>query len=219
MRTRWLSPFDPKATKPTPFFVHGSESVMVPTMAQQNIYGYVSHSFHGFSVVALRYEGGELQLSIILPDARDGLAAVESNITTDLLAECVKLPQREVALYLPKFKFASPSMLLGVQLRQLGLKAAFDVPFGSANFDRLAPRKPNDYLSLGEVFHRAFIAIDEKETEAAAAGDTLVLDTFDVSANASKPIEVRVDHPFLFAIQHVPTGACLFLGRVTDPRE
>jgi serine protease inhibitor len=33
-----------------------------------------------------------------------------------------------------------------------------------------------------------------------------------------KPIEVRVDRPFLFAIQHRPSGACLFLGRVVDPR-
>ena len=33
-----------------------------------------------------------------------------------------------------------------------------------------------------------------------------------------KPVEVRVDRPFLFAIQHVPSGACLFLGRVTDPK-
>jgi serpin B len=33
-----------------------------------------------------------------------------------------------------------------------------------------------------------------------------------------KPLEVRVDRPFLFAIQHRPSGTCLFLGRVTDPR-
>jgi serine protease inhibitor len=32
------------------------------------------------------------------------------------------------------------------------------------------------------------------------------------------PVEVRVDRPFLFAVQHVPTGACLFLGRLSDPR-
>jgi serpin B len=32
------------------------------------------------------------------------------------------------------------------------------------------------------------------------------------------PIEVRVDRPFLFAIQHIPSGTCLFLGRLTDPR-
>ena len=32
------------------------------------------------------------------------------------------------------------------------------------------------------------------------------------------PVEVRADRPFLFAIQHLDSGACLFLGRVTDPR-
>ena len=32
-----------------------------------------------------------------------------------------------------------------------------------------------------------------------------------------RPIEVKVDRPFIFAIQHAPSGACLFLGRVTDP--
>ncbi|HTQ31343.1 MAG TPA: serpin family protein [Opitutaceae bacterium] len=218
LRAYWANPFEPEATKPAPFFVHGSESVMVPTMVQQHLYGYAYHSFRGYTAVSLPYEGDNLQFVILLPDARNGLAALERDITLDFLAECAKLPQRAVILYLPKFRFTSQSMLLGVQLRQLGLKTAFDEPFGSANFDRLAPRKPDDYLSLGEVFHQAFIAIDEKETEAAAA-DTLVLDTFGVSAKNSKPIEVRVDHPFFFAIQHVPSGACLFLGRVTDPRE
>jgi serine protease inhibitor len=26
------------------------------------------------------------------------------------------------------------------------------------------------------------------------------------------------DRPFVYAIQHLPSGTCLFLGRVTDPR-
>jgi len=33
-----------------------------------------------------------------------------------------------------------------------------------------------------------------------------------------RPIEVHVDRSFLFAIQHVASGACPFLGRITDPR-
>jgi Serine protease inhibitor len=32
------------------------------------------------------------------------------------------------------------------------------------------------------------------------------------------PIEVKVDRPFVYTIQHVRSGVCLFLGRVTDPR-
>jgi len=33
-----------------------------------------------------------------------------------------------------------------------------------------------------------------------------------------EPIYVKVDRPFVYVIQHVPSGACLFIGRVTDPR-
>jgi serine protease inhibitor len=38
------------------------------------------------------------------------------------------------------------------------------------------------------------------------------------TAPKQPPLELRVDRPFLFAIQHVPADACLFLGGVTDPR-
>jgi serine protease inhibitor len=30
-------------------------------------------------------------------------------------------------------------------------------------------------------------------------------------------VTLTIDHPFLFALRDVPTGAVLFLGRVTDP--
>jgi serine protease inhibitor len=32
-----------------------------------------------------------------------------------------------------------------------------------------------------------------------------------------QPIEVRVDRPFLFAIQHRASGTCLFFGRIANP--
>ena len=88
---------------------------------------------------------------------------------------------------------------------------------GSANFDRMAPRKPDDYLAISEVFHKTFIAVDEKGTEAAAATAVAMMQ-MTAMAPREEPIEVKVDHPFIYAIQHVPSGACLFIGRVTDPR-
>ena len=97
------------------------------------------------------------------------------------------------------------------------MKTAFDIPKGSANFDRIAPRKLDAYLAISDVFHQSFIAVEEQGTEAAAATG-IVLSTFAVMAHPNEPVEVRVDRPFLFAIQHIPSGACLFLGRVTDPR-
>jgi serpin B len=97
------------------------------------------------------------------------------------------------------------------------MKTAFDQPKGSANFDKIAPRRPDDYLYISQIFHKAFIAVDEKGTEAAAATAVAMLAS-SAMRQASPPIEVKVDRPFVYAIQHVPTGVCLFLGRVTDPR-
>jgi serpin B len=108
-------------------------------------------------------------------------------------------------------------MPLGAMLKSLGMKAAFDEPRGSANFDRIAPRKPDDYLYVSQVFHKTFIAVDEKGTEAAAATAVAMM-TATAVIKPSEPVEVKVDHPFIYAIQHVPSGTCLFLGRVTDPR-
>ena len=108
----------------------------------------------------------------------------------------------------------------GATLRELGMRTAFNQPTGSANFDRIAPRKPDDYLFLSAVFHKTFVAVDELGTEAAAA-DALPVTVYSASLigrKKPKPVVVKVDHPFSYAIQHVPSGACLFLGRVTDPR-
>jgi serpin B len=110
-------------------------------------------------------------------------------------------------------------MALVENFEALGMKSAFDRPVGSANFDRMAPRKPNDYLYISQIFHKTFIAVDEKGTEAAAATAVAMLATSAAMRNTPPPpIEVKVDRPFVYAIQHVPSGVCLFLGRVTDPR-
>jgi serpin B len=70
---------------------------------------------------------------------------------------------------------------------------------------------------LSKVFHKTFIAVDEEGTEAAAATAAVMAMTTSM-IQPEQPVEVKVDRPFLYAIQHVPSGVCLFIGRVTDPR-
>jgi serpin B len=69
-------------------------------------------------------------------------------------------------------------------------------------------------LFISLVLHKAFVAVDEEGTEAAAA--TAVLMTL-AGAPPRETIEFRADHPFLFFIRHRDTGAILFMGRVVDP--
>jgi serpin B len=212
----WEDAFKPKATKNEPFWVGGKTSADVATMLQQRHYGYEQRN--GYAALVLPYVGYQLQFVILLPDTRDGLANLERAVTPELLAGCTQLPQRDVILHLPKFKLEPPSLPLGEALRGLGMLTAFDQPRGSADFDRMAPRKPDDYLCISEVIHKTWLSLDENGTEAAAATAVVMMYGSAMRPDPPPPIEVRVDRPFLFAIQHVPSGACLFLGRLTDPR-
>ena len=215
LKAPWMQEFAATATKPLLFYVAGGEPPDVATMYRQGMLGYGKRE--GCSAVTIPYSGGDLQFLILLPEAKDGLPALEAKLTAAVLGSCANLDQAELQLYLPKFKIEPPLFKLGKALRSLGMLTAFDEPKGSADFDRMVPRKPDDYLFISEVFHKTFLALDEKGTEAAAA-TAVSMAAPSAVVEKPKPIEVRVDHPFLFAIQHRPSGACLFLGRVTDPR-
>ena len=217
LKAPWASEFSADATKPEPFHIRGQDAVDLPTMQKLAQLRYAKRK--GFSAVALPYSGDDLQFVVLIPEEADGLGGLENQLTADLLDDCAKMNASEVLLHLPKFKFEPPTIQLAAELQDLGMKTAFDIPSRSANFDRMAPRRPNDYLAISDVFHRTFIALDEKGTEAAAAtAVAMVRVTAMRPMTPPKPIEVKVDRPFIYAVQHVPSGACLFLGRITDPR-
>ena len=73
----------------------------------------------------------------------------------------------------------------------------------------------SDYAagSCGDVLHKAFVSVDEDGTEAAAATAVIGVGT----AAPSMVTKISADHPFLFVIRDLPTGAILFAGRISDP--
>ena len=216
LKAPWSDPFSENATHPELFHVHGSAPVDVPTMRKRDErFGYAKRE--GYSAVSLPYAGNDLQFLVLLPEDLNGLRAFESKLSAEMLAQCAKLEERDVDLHLPKFRIEPSTITLAEKLEALGMKTAFNQPRGSANFDRMAPRKPDDYLYISQVFHKTFIAVDEKGTEAAAATAVAMM-AATALIERPPPIEVKVDRPFLYAIQHVPSGVCLFLGRVTEPR-
>jgi len=217
LKAPWASEFSENATQREPFFVPGGAPLDVPMMQKRSDhFGYARRE--GFTVVSLPYAGNDLQFLVLFPDDVNGLHPLESKLTGELLAQCAKLQTRDIDLHLPKFKLEPPTMPLAEKFEALGMKTAFDQPKGSANFDKIAPRTPNDYLYISQIFHKTFIAVDEKGTEAAAATAIAMMAATGLRSPPPPPIEVKVDRPFIYAIQHVPSGACLFLGRVTDPR-
>lgn len=215
LKAAWANEFSKAATHPAPFLIHGTTKTEVPTMRLTSNLGYSKQN--GYTAVTIPYIGGDLQFLILLPDRADGLSALESKLDAGQLANCATLESKRISISLPKFKMEPPTLPLGDTLQSLGMKSAFDLPRGSADFDRMAPRTPNQYLYISQIFHKTFLSLDENGTEAAAATAVVMMRAM-MAAPEPNPIEVQVDHPFLFAIQHRSTGACLFLGRMTDPK-
>jgi len=117
--------------------------------------------------------------------------------------------------HLLKFRIDLRVLQFGREFQAPGMKTAFDIPDGTANFEGLAPGNENDYLKISEIYHWTFMDLDEDGTEAAAA--TAVIMAFGAAGSFTHPEEVFVDRPFFFAIQHRKSGACLFMGRLADP--
>lgn len=218
LKAPWDVPFTKSLTTPRTFRPAPGSAREVPTMQRTAPLGYGTED--GFTIVTLDYLAAGLQFVILLPDQNQDLDTAAARLTPGHFARWANLRQtnrRDVDLYLPKFTVPGATVPLGQVLRAMGVKSAFDEPRGSANFDSIAPRRPDDYLSISDVFHQTFVALDEEGTEAAAA-TAVVIATTTAVVTPPQPIEVRVDRPFLFAIQHRATGVCLFLGRIADPR-
>ncbi len=217
LKAPWMEPFSEAATRPQPFWINETDAPEVPTMLRSG--DLRVKKGEGYTAVGIPYDRGDLQFVAVVPDTRTGgLDRIEAALTAEDWASFASASMQEVRLYLPKFKLEPDAMRLGEALRRLGATSAFDLPPGSADFDRMAPRRPDEYLYIHEVFHKTFMELDEKGTEAAAATAVVMMRATSMPIAKPEPLVIRVDRPFLFAIQHRPSGACLFMGRVRDPR-
>jgi serpin B len=67
-------------------------------------------------------------------------------------------------------------------------------------------------LQITKVQHKAFVAVDESGTEAAAVTSV----TIGLTAVLNPPV-ITIDHPFLFVIREMKSGLILFEGTVNNP--
>jgi serpin B len=202
----WKHEFDEQATRDTPFHIAGGETVEVPTMQQQHSYRY--GQFDGYQMLELPYAGDDLSMVVVVPDELDGLGDLEQQLTaSEFETSVASLAMRDVIVELPKFTFGDESPLTE-SLQQLGMKDAF----GNADFSNLA----DGDLAISGVFHKTFIDVSERGTEAAGA-TAVVVGTTSVVLDPPPPVLFRADRSFLFAIRDRHTGGVMFLGRMAEP--
>jgi serpin B len=206
----WAEPFPKPATQDRPFWRSKEDKLQVPMMSAQRHYGYLEEK--GFQALELPYQS-RFSLVVILPRQIEGLAELEGALTSKALHSWLEALQREeVRVQLPRFKVQSAFSLKST-LSALGMPLAFSK---QADFSGLSPRAREDELAIAAVVHQAYIDVNEKGTEAAAASAVK-----GKSAPAPVPPQPKIfqaDHPFLYLIRDRLSGTILFLGRLTDPR-
>jgi serpin B len=109
-------------------------------------------------------------------------------------------------LAMPKWEVES-QFSLPEALKKLGMRDAFTA---QADFSGMTG-SPDLFIS--DVLHKAFVSVDEKGTEAAAATAVIMK----LTSAPMNPVQVSLDRPFIYLIRDIETGSILFMGRVLDP--
>jgi serpin B len=201
----WASPFMEDFTQEGDFRLPDGSTVQAPMMNQINMHGYSSGP--GFQAVELPYYGYKTSMVILHPDLGD-FDSFESSLDADRLNEILSgLNVTNINLSMPKFEFEM-SLPVANALQELGMVDAFQE--FQADFSGMDGTQD---LYIQDVLHKAFVAVDEEGTEAAAATAVVV----GVTSAPLDPVEVKIDSPFIFLIRDRESGSILFVGRVLNP--
>jgi serpin B len=214
-KASWFLKFDPENTKSGNFTRLDGSTVSAQMMHQ--IMDTKIFQTDDFDAVKLPYisprfgEGQypeEFSMLFIVP--RDGaFLKVENSLTLSVIDTIIaSLAMGEVDLLMPKFQFTSETSCKEI-LRNLGMVDAFE-PVAADFSGMVNPVDSKPWID--QVYHKAFIGVDEEGTQAAAATAVVMTDT-----SMPDPVVIALNRPFIFLIHDNITGAVLFMGRVLDP--
>ena len=202
-KDNWKTAFNKLLTRDMPFFITSNIQTKVPMMSIRNTsFSYFKNN--NLQIIKLPYQNSSISMMIILP-----LNSIESFLKSFSYQKYQSLKSKtkktKLNLKIPKIKLKS-SYLLNDYLIPLGIKSAFKE---TANFSKLAPE--ND-IYIDKAFHKAFIEIDEKGTEATAASSTVI--GFKTTSISETMI---VNRPYIIIIQDEETNTILFMAKITNP--
>ena len=209
--------FNPAATRDDYFQRLDGSRVKVPMMRQTREFNYAEGD--DFQAVELPYQGHRLAMTVLLPapEQYDGFTAgLDGDRAADISDS---MDPRTVILTMPLLEMEQSISVKELLLR-LGMTDAFSG--SAADFSGMAdfsgPASVDDGIYIDDVFQKAFVAVNEKGTEAAAVSAVSgVSFPASVPPTPLPPVVMEVDRPFIFLIRERYTGATLFVGRVADP--
>jgi serpin B len=202
----WENQFNPLNTKNAPFHLQDG-SVTQAKMMSNTFIDVPFTTGDGYKAVELDYLGKTAALDILVPDESkfdEFEGQLNGNKFNDILDG---MKPEKLSLSVPKFSF-STDLDLGSHLASMGMPDAFDPNL--ADFSGMTGSRD---LFISKVFHQAFVAVDEKGTEAAAATSVIMAPTSILMPGES----LTIDRPFIFIIRDIANKQILFVGRILNP--
>ncbi len=205
----WEYKFDSTLTATDTFHTADGNSIQTPMMRFVNdkpvnmLYNYTGD----VRILELPYKGNRIAMDLILPN-NGKYKAFEDSITAEGLGGLISgLDSTELdRVKIPKFQFTTPSLSIKKALQNIGMVVPFT---DAADFSGISDLS----LKIADVFHKAFIKVDESGTEAAAATAIIFVPT---SAQPNTKFFVA-NRPFMYLIRDKQTNAILFMGRIMNP--
>ena len=214
----WKDKFDEENTHGGTFYLENGNEMTATMMNQEtksdNVSYYKDSNVTAISMDLEEYENEQMEFIAIMPNndlsnyvenlEEDTLKNITSNLT---LASKTK---NGLDIFIPRFSF-DYELSLDDDLKTLGITDAFDENL--ADFSNMSSKRP---LWVGGALHKANIDFTEKGVKAAAVTVIYMTDE-SIMINENKPIEIKIDKPFMYLIKDKKTNEIWFVGTVYEP--
>lgn len=199
----WKTKFDQRLTMPDTFYNDGLVPKTVPMMRQKRKLRYGFNTRLQAHILELPYNGDDIKMVLLLPEKRDGLLEIESQLSNDVLSEITSnLRDVIVQVTLPRFNLVEDYDLIPI-LKSMGMHSAFDPDLAD-----LTGISTKSGLYVTKALHKCAVEVNEEGSEAAA------ITGVSAGVRTGGPL-FNADHPFMFFIRDDRINLTLFLGRVT----
>jgi serpin B len=206
----WKYQFDDTSNYSGSFLKEDGSQEEVTFMKQRADFNFTENSI--FSSIQMPYIDSNYYMVVLLPNAGSNTDDIISQLDDENWANWMNsFSYQKVNVVFPKFKYSYGTRELNQELKDLGLSVAFS---DMADFSGITERS----VKIDQVLHKAFIEVNEKGSEAAAATVVTIIET-SVNPNDNPEKYFNADHPFVFAICEKKSNSILFMGKLAYPAQ
>jgi serpin B len=209
---KWINGFNKSDTESKIFYTQTDESAFIECSMMRggtsdDPFNMDYYANSDIQIICIPFkDNSRYEMTCIMPK-QESCDELLINLDDDQWNTWMNLAQAtDIILELPKFK-ESYKYAMNNPLKALGLTNLFIAPDLNGMFEDL-----ND-LFVSKVLQDTYISVDEAGAEAAAV-TVIIIDCTSIGPEA---IEVKLDHPFIYAIQDAETHAIIFIGTMKNP--